>query len=172
MRRYAIIKNLPNKNLFLTIFFSNEIGYGILVVWKIGSVEYFYYVCKKYSSEVNTVLRGREAEDLALDWLLKHGFVLKERNYRVGHREVDLIVESERHIHIVEVKSLTAPVITDPLRKVDIRKQRLLASAASYYVASNKVVKEVQFDLVSVVFYPDHHSLEYVPGAFWPIYYR
>lgn len=121
---------------------------------------------------MNTVLRGRLAEELALEWFLERGFVLRERNYRVGHREVDLIVESERYIHIVEVKSLTAPAITDPLEKVDIRKQRLLASAASYYLAANRVDKEVRFDLVSVVFYPDHHTLEYVPAAFWPIYYK
>lgn len=120
----------------------------------------------------STVLKGRTAEDIALEWLLQHGFILKERNYRVGHREIDLIMESGRKLHIVEVKSLTAPALTDPLCKVDIRKQRHLASAAAYYVAAAKIAKEVQFDLVSVVIYPDGHTLEYVPDAFWPIYYR
>lgn len=121
---------------------------------------------------VNTVLKGRKAEDLALEWLLERGFTLRERNYRVGHRELDLIVESEDRLHIVEVKSLTAPAIVDPLEKVDIKKQRRLASAAAYYIASHKVAKEVQFDLISVIFYPEGHSLEYVPKAFWPVSYR
>lgn len=123
-------------------------------------------------AEVSTVQKGRKAEDIALEWLLQHGFVLKERNYRSGRREIDLIVESEHRLHIVEVKSLTAPVLTDPLSKVDIRKQRLLSGAAAHYVAEKRVSKEVQFDLISVVFHPDHHTLEYVPEAFWPIYYR
>lgn len=119
---------------------------------------------------MNTTERGRKAEDIALEWLLSHGFVLRERNYRAGHREIDLIVETSDRLHIVEVKSLVAPVTASPYEKVDRAKQMKLASAARSYIGLEHIVKEVQFDVVSIVFYEERHELEYIPAAFFPIY--
>ncbi len=119
---------------------------------------------------MNTGERGRRAEDIALEWLLSRGFVLRERNFRAGHREIDLIVESRDRLHIVEVKSLTAPAAASPYEKVDRAKQLRLASAARNYIGLRHIEKEVQFDIVSIVFYEDRHELEYIPGAFFPIY--
>jgi len=120
----------------------------------------------------STVQKGREAEQLALEWLQQRGYVLLERNYRVGHKEIDLIVESDFAVHIVEVKAPTAPVAADPSEKVDARKRLLLASAANYYLRSHGVVKDAQFDIVTVVFGDSAPAVEYLPNAFYPIYYK
>lgn len=120
---------------------------------------------------MGTVATGRKAEDIALDWLLHRGFLLIDRNYRVGHKEIDLIMESADRIHIVEVKSLTAPAPVEPSAKVNLKKQRLLAAAAGYYARKNRLLKEIQFDIVTVVFQGDEYSLEYLPDAFLPIYF-
>lgn len=120
----------------------------------------------------STTQKGREAEQLALEWLQKRGFALLERNYRVGHKEIDLIVESRSFIHIVEVKALSAPTAMDPSRRVDARKRQLLASAANYWLRSHSALKEAQFDIVTVLFSDTGPQLEYIPNAFYPIYYK
>lgn len=112
---------------------------------------------------------GRLAEDLALEWLLKRGFVLRERNWRCSHWEIDLIMESERLLHIIEVKSLKAPSARDPFEQVDWKKRLNLIRAARSYVVTKKVEKEVCFDIVSITFKDKEYDLEYIPNAFLPI---
>ena len=112
---------------------------------------------------------GKRGEDLALAWLLEHGFRLRDRNWRSGHKELDLVVESAERVHVVEVKTLTPPLLVRPFEKVDAAKQRRLTAAASQYIAERRVDKEVQFDIVSVVLDGDRTEVEYIPEAFLPI---
>lgn len=116
-----------------------------------------------------TISQGRLAEDIALDWLLGQGMELKARNWRSGHLEIDLILESNEFLHIVEVKSLIAPYQIAPYEQVDRKKQRNLINAARRYIAKFRVEKEVRFDIVSIVFCGRKISLEYIPEAFYPI---
>ena len=113
--------------------------------------------------------KGRRGEEAALEWLLAHGFVLKERNWRYGHKEIDLIVESERWLHVVEVKLLRKPSAIEPWEQVGREKQRNLAVAADHYVRQARVTKEVHFDIVSVTEEGERTRVEYIPEAFLPI---
>ena len=113
---------------------------------------------------------GKRGEDLALAWLSERGFRLLDRNWRSRHKEIDLVMESEERLHIIEVKTLTAPIVTQPFEKVDARKRMNLAAAARCYISQKRVTSEVQFDLVSVIL-PDA-EIEYVPEAFFPIWNR
>ena len=114
--------------------------------------------------------RGRRGEDVALEWLQAHGLVLRERNWRWNHKEIDLIMESERWLHVVEVKTLRAPAPIEPWEQVGPEKQRNLILAADHYARQRKVVKEVHFDIVSVL--EDERGemhVEYIPEAFFAI---
>lgn len=104
-----------------------------------------------------------------MEWLLTHGFRLLDRNWRAGHKELDLVMESDRRVHIVEVKTMTPPLLIHPFEKVDTRKQAALVQAAGKYIASRRVSKEVQFDVVSVVLSEEGIEVEYIPEAFYPI---
>jgi len=112
---------------------------------------------------------GRRGEDLALDWLLARGLRLRDRNWRGGHKELDLVMESADRLHVVEVKTLTPPLLHQPYEKVDAAKQSRLVAAARQYVTEQQVRKEVQFDVVSVVLDGEQTSIEYIPEAFYPI---
>lgn len=114
---------------------------------------------------------GRRGEELAAAWLEARGFRVLERNWRSGHKEVDLVVESGRAVHIVEVKTLTPPVLALPAEKVDARKQRRLVAAARRLIAERHIDREVQFDVVAVVLDGDEPKVEYIPQAFYPIFY-
>jgi len=112
---------------------------------------------------------GRRGEELALNWLLAHGLTLRDRNWRGGHKELDLVMESAERVHVVEVKTLTPPLQHQPFEKVDAAKQARLAAAARQYIAQRQVRKEVQFDIVSVVLDGADPTIEYIPEAFYPI---
>ena len=119
---------------------------------------------------MNSIEKGIRAEDLALEWLTKRGLSLLERNFRVGHKEIDLIMESQDRLHIIEVKSLEAPAPIFPDEQVDLIKRRNLISTAAGYVARSHTTKEVQFDIVSIIYFDGSPELQYIPEAFYPLY--
>ena len=115
---------------------------------------------------------GRIGEEMALDWLQARGFRLRDRNWRSGHKELDLVMESPERVHVVEVKTLTPPLQIRPSEKVDAAKQARMVSAARHYIAARHVEKEVQFAVVSVVLDGARSEVEYIPEAFFPMWKR
>ena len=115
---------------------------------------------------------GRRGEDLALAWMQDHGFRLLDRNWRSGHKELDLVMEGDERVHIVEVKTMTPPLLIQPFEKVDPVKQGRLVAAARHYIAQRQVTREVQFDVVSVILGDGQPQVEYIPEAFFPIWKR
>ncbi len=112
---------------------------------------------------------GRRGEDIALEWLLGHGFRLLDRNWRSGHKELDLVMAGEGRVHVVEVKTMTPPLLIQPYEKVDAIKRARLVAAANHYIAEHRVQEEVQFDVVSVVLDGENTQVDYIPEAFYPI---
>jgi putative endonuclease len=117
--------------------------------------------------------RGKMAEDFALDYLTGLGQVLMERNWRCGHKELDLIMSSVsqggvRKLHIVEVRSLMDPAHCLPYESINYKKQKMVMSAARSYIYQNNINWETQFDIVSVIIKREGLFLEYFPGAFEP----
>ena len=120
-------------------------------------------------------LTGKKGEDEACELLISLGHSILERNWRHGHKEVDIISLAGNELHIVEVKSKTAPVVADPVLSVGRAKQDYLAKAAAAYlhwVQRQQLPHnlEVIFDVVSVVFDNGQAHIEYYPQAFIPTY--
>lgn len=120
---------------------------------------------------------GKRGEEIALEYLLQQGMRLVARNYRCGHRELDLIMEDGDFLRIVEVRSRTFPTQIDPAESVDLRKRRNIIWAASGFwnrrenrekLSGRGVGIEIVFDVVSIVFNGDLFKIEYIKGAFTP----
>ncbi len=120
------------------------------------------------TDEIPSWERGRLAEEIALQFLLERGLILRERNWRHGHCEIDLIMESREKIHIVEVRSLSEPSAVLPHETVIRKKQRRLIKTANSYILRANVDKEVGFDILSVLFRCSKIKVEYIPDAFIP----
>ena len=114
---------------------------------------------------------GKRGEEMALSYLEGLGLRLRHRNWRCGHKEVDLIMESPGRVHIVEVKTLKAPVLIEPWEQVRAQKQKNLIAAAASYLARYRLSVEIQFDIVSIITDGEESRIEYIPNAFIPIIY-
>ena len=118
---------------------------------------------------------GIRGEDKACEYLVGLGHVILERNWRHSHQEVDIISLFGNELHVVEVKSKTAPVVADPVLSVGKAKQGFLVQAANAYLHSKEKKQlphnmEVFFDVVSVVFDGDKTIVRFYPQAFIPTY--
>lgn len=145
-------------NLFYAGSFSN-----LVLCEKGGKMEDLW--CK------NRQDLGKRGEDLALEYLLQRGMRLLERNWRSGHKELDLVMEEEGFIRIVEVRSRSFPAQIDPFESVDRAKRKKVIQAAKGYVAENRGKikgKEVVFDVVSILFNGEAFKVEYIREAFAP----
>ena len=120
---------------------------------------------------------GRRGEQEAGDYLARLGHRILARNWRSGHLELDLVTLTGSELHIVEVKSRTAPVMAEPQRNVGREKQRRLVAAAQAFLHSDERKNlpadlEVFFDVLSVVFFGTgaDFAVDYFPKAFIPLY--
>ena len=93
---------------------------------------------------------GREAEELAKDWLTGKGYVFRQANYRYGHAEIDLILEYKGLLVFVEVKFRSGTGFGFAEEFVDSTKRKLLVKAADHYIHEQNWHKDIRFDIVGV----------------------
>ena len=110
---------------------------------------------------------GRTGEDIAVGVLEQHGHVILARNWRHGHKEVDIVSLDGKEIVFTEVKCRTGDPLEEPYKAVNQEKQRFLVRAANAYVHMYQVQEEVRFDVVSVILGPPL-EVEYFKRAFFP----
>ena len=111
---------------------------------------------------------GIKGEKLACELIERKGWIILERNWRVGHYEVDIIATEFNSIHFVEVRTLMYPNLIEPYETIGFKKQRKLLRAASKYMAIKRESREAIFDIVSVVFNGDNYKIEFIENAFSP----
>lgn len=107
---------------------------------------------------------GNAGEDLAADYLTAKGYVILERNWRSGHREIDIVARKNGLVVFVEVKTRMSEFFGRPEDAVTPRKMRLLIDAADAYLREHCLDDDVRFDVVCIV----NGSLRYYEAAFRP----
>lgn len=117
---------------------------------------------------VDRISIGKRGEEAAKSALEEMGFEILERNWRFGHKEVDIIAASEDGIRFVEVRSRVEPVLLEPELTVGSVKKEKLVSAARAYMRMNRITCEAFFDIVAVTFSPQGVKVDYFPDAFIP----
>ncbi len=97
-----------------------------------------------------TTTIGNYAEDAAVDYLRREGFMILERNWRSGQLEIDIIAQRWDTIHFVEVKSRAIGGWSSPEEAIDKRKINALRRGARAYLAYHRIALQYQFDMVAV----------------------
>ncbi|MBQ7632401.1 MAG: YraN family protein [Paludibacteraceae bacterium] len=115
---------------------------------------------------------GIAGEQEAAKLLEKKGFKVIERNWRMGHLEVDLIAENRHEIVFAEVKARTSTFgDVRPEEFVDAHKKQRMIAAANAYIKYRKTEKLLRFDIIGVLLHPETLEITYrchLENAFYP----
>lgn len=110
---------------------------------------------------------GRRGEARAARHLEQGGWRILHRNYRLGHREIDLIARRGRTVAFVEVKTRARLRWGHPLLAVDPRKQAEIRRVASAWIQRHGRPADLyRFDAIAV--FDDGHGqvvVEHVEDA-------
>ena len=93
---------------------------------------------------------GKEAEEMAVNYLVENGYEILHRNWRWSRFEIDIIAKKNELLRIVEVKALKSDAVGFPEQTVTKKKFKHLLNAADEYLFQNRQYKQVQFDVLSI----------------------
>ncbi len=114
-------------------------------------------------------ITGVKGEELALEYLLKKGYILVEKSWRFKHKEVDIIMKDEDVLVFVEVKTRSDDYFGNPEEFVNKRKQKYLIQAAEYFIEAIGFEGQSRFDIISVLILPENDiKIEHFKEAFYP----
>jgi putative endonuclease len=118
---------------------------------------------------MNHIELGIKGEEMAVDHLLSSGYLIRERNYRFGRLELDIICEHEHQLIIVEVKTRNSKALGEPYSAVSKSKQRQIIRATNNYILENDVEKEIRFDVISIISNSNYENIEHIESAFYAL---
>jgi putative endonuclease len=98
---------------------------------------------------------GKEAEEMAVNYLVDNGYEILHRNWRYSRFEIDIIAKKNGLLRIVEVKALKSTTVVYPEQSVTKKKFKHLLQAADEYLFQNQQYKHVQFDVLSITINPE-----------------
>lgn len=114
---------------------------------------------------------GKWGEEYAVDYLRDKGYEIIQQDWRIGHRDIDIIARTPDRTTVVfvEVKTRTSDIITKPEDAIDIRKIRNIGIAANAYVKEQYITDTLRFDIITIVGNCDDNAqLEHTKDAFNP----
>ncbi|MDY8136994.1 YraN family protein [Aquimarina sp. 2201CG5-10] len=110
---------------------------------------------------------GKEGEKLAVDFLLKKGYDILEKNYRYLKSEIDIIAQKGDLVVAVEVKTRSTPEFGDPHEFVKPKQIQSLVKAIDHYIVENDLDVEVRFDIIAIIKNKLGIKIEHLEDAFY-----
>ena len=107
---------------------------------------------------------GQEKEELAAEFLKRHGYEILEMNYRCRRGEIDIVARSGGYLVFVEVKYRGSGAAGLPVEAVDRRKQQRISYTARHYLMTHGLGWDmpVRFDVVAIL----GNRIRLYPNAF------
>lgn len=110
---------------------------------------------------------GKKGEQIAVDYLLQHGYAIVTRNYRFDKAEVDIIAKKDNTLAVIEVKTRSTDDFGNPQDFVKPKQIQRLVKAVDEYVTINDLDVEVRFDIVAIVKEGNGFNIEHLENAFY-----
>jgi len=111
---------------------------------------------------------GAIGENLATDYLKKHGYKIIQRNFRCREGEIDIIAQKGDCLVFVEVRTKRNTAFGTPEESVTLSKREKLISLANAYLqAYDKPPQSWRIDVVAVELGPNKKvlRLEHIENA-------
>jgi putative endonuclease len=109
---------------------------------------------------------GKKGEQLAIDFLIKKGYSILDKNYRYLKAEVDIIAQKGEVLAAIEVKTRSTDYFGNPEEFVNPKKIKLLLSAIDYYVVEKDLDVEVRFDIIAIIHQNKKTKIDHLEDAF------
>lgn len=110
---------------------------------------------------------GKKGEQLAVDFLLQHGYTIVDRNYRFSKAEVDIIAKKDGILAIIEVKTRSTKEFGNPQDFVKPKQIQRLVKAVDEYVTVNDLDVDIRFDIIAIVKQDNSYYIEHLENAFY-----
>ena len=94
---------------------------------------------------------GETGEQMAARYLEDQGYVILDRNYRRGHKEVDIIALDHGELAVIEVKTRTNEDYFTAEQAVDHRKRQNIIRVANNYMRRYHRTEPLRFDIIAIV---------------------
>ena len=114
---------------------------------------------------------GVWGEEIAAVYLRDKGYIILERDWHSGHRDIDIIARQGDCLVFVEVKTRRNNEFGSPAQAVNYQKQRNLRKAINHYLQYRRIEMPWRFDVITVVGVPPNEpEIEHVedfPLSHW-----
>lgn len=111
---------------------------------------------------------GTQGEDIAINYLRTKGYAILDRNWRSGHKEIDIVAQKDDVIVFAEVKARANIFYGNPEDAVTRKKMHLLVLAADAYLRCNAIDLEVRFDVITITGTINQPTIKHYERAFRP----
>lgn len=112
-------------------------------------------------------LLGHAGEEAVCRYLVHKGYRLRDRNWRYGHLELDVVAEWLGEIVFIEVKTRSHEGLVAPRESVTHSKRQHLLDAGAAYLAYHRLdLAPFRFDVVEVVGTAPPFSIRHIENAF------
>jgi putative endonuclease len=120
------------------------------------------------STGKNSYLRGRWAEQTALEFLLHEKLKLLERNFRSIFGEIDLIMQDKNIICFIEVRYRSDNHYHTALESINERKCKRIIITSQQYLTQNRTAAHMdcRFDIVVLSGPQENSTIKWIKNAF------
>lgn len=109
---------------------------------------------------------GVTGEQMAARYLEDQGYVILDRNYRRGHKEVDIIALDHGELAVIEVKTRANEAYFTAEQAVDHRKRQNIIRVANNYVRRYHRTEPLRFDIIAIVGSGANAEIRHTKNAF------
>ncbi|MGN0795505.1 MAG: YraN family protein [Christensenellales bacterium] len=113
---------------------------------------------------MNKKIIGDVGENIAAEFLIKNGYKILCRNFRVKAAEIDIVAAKKNLVVFVEVKARQNLNYGYPSEAVTKAKQRKIAIAAECFIAKNRMENnDFRFDVIEIL----GDEINHIENAFY-----
>ena len=114
---------------------------------------------------------GKWGEEVAAEFLVEQGYTILERNWKDGHRDIDIIARTaDETIVFVEVKTRVTDTIAKPEDAITNNKIKSIGKAANTYVKAYQLWNELRFDVITIIGdRKENAQISHIADAFNPL---
>jgi len=102
---------------------------------------------------------GHRGEQAAVNFLLAHGWIIINRNVRLGKKEIDIIASKNKHIALFEIKTRIEAETNNPISNV--QRDTLRLAHLEYCDQNNINPETVAYNLIIINYFKGQANLEY-----------